>query len=80
METDKIEIQHKLERVELEKKFRLLKAPQLEKRNQIIHGLVEVEAIATIGADETVSGINMLFIYFCNNNFILYNQRRMRRL
>jgi len=44
-ESQTIESQYKLERVQLEKKFRELKAPQMEKRYQIIHGLVEVESL-----------------------------------
>lgn len=44
-ESDKIEQEYKIERVALEKKYRELKAPQWEKRQQVVNGEVEVEAL-----------------------------------
>lgn len=53
-ESDKIEEQYKLERVALEKKYRELKTPQWEKRQQIVNGEVEVESL--VKEDVVVEG------------------------
>lgn len=44
-ESEKIDVQYKLERVLLEKKFRELKAPLWDKRFQVTSGAVEVETL-----------------------------------
>lgn len=60
-ESDKIEQEYKIERVALEKKYRELKAPQWEKRQQVVNGEVEVEALVkedvVVEEDEKIVGI-----------------------